>query len=81
MDRENLTPRHTPRKRLVAMEIYGLLPHTNCKLCGEPSCFGFASKVTVGEANIEACTPLFDDEQYATKRTKLKEMLVDAATS
>jgi ArsR family metal-binding transcriptional regulator len=79
MDRENLTPRHTVRKRLVAMEIYQLLPQTNCKVCGEPSCFAFAGKVTVGEATIQACRPLFEEEQYAEKRQGLVEMLALAA--
>ena len=78
MDRENLTPLHTPRKRLVAMEVYQLLPQTNCKLCGEPTCFAFASKITVGEAEAKACTPLFDEEQYAEKRQGLADMLAAA---
>ena len=79
MDRENITPRHKPRKRLVAMEVYQFLPQTNCKLCGEPTCFAFASKVTVGEAAIQACTPLFDDEQYTEKRQSVEDMLAEAA--
>lgn len=79
MDRENLTPLYTARKRLVAMEIYQLLPQTNCKECGQPSCFAFASKVTVGEASIQACTPLFGEVQYAKKRQALLDMLADAA--
>jgi ArsR family metal-binding transcriptional regulator len=78
MDRERLTPLHTARKRLVAMEIYQLLPQTNCKLCGEPSCFAFASKLTVGEAEVRHCTPLFDEEQYAEKRQALLDMLAEA---
>ncbi|MFN2240827.1 MAG: (Fe-S)-binding protein, partial [Anaerolineae bacterium] len=76
--RENLTPLHTARKRLVAMEIYQLLPQTNCKLCGQPSCFAFASKITVGEAKLEACTPLFDEAQYGEKRQALLDMLGEA---
>ena len=79
MDRENLTPLSTPRKRLVAMEVYQLLPQTNCKACGLATCFAFASKVTVGEAGAEACTPLFDGEQYAQKRQDLLDMLAEAA--
>jgi len=79
MDRENLTPLDAPRKRLVAMEIYQLLPQTNCKLCGKPSCFAFASKVTVGEAGIRECTPLFEEEQYAEKRQTLLDLLSEAA--
>ena len=79
MDRENLTPMHTPRKRLVAMEVYQLLPQTNCKLCGESTCFAFASKITVGEAAINDCAPLFQESQYAEKRQSLMDMLAEAA--
>jgi len=79
MDRENIEPLHTPRKRLVAMEVYHLLPQTNCKECGAPSCFAFASKVTVGEADVNACTPLFSKEQYAEQRQGLLDMLAQAA--
>ena len=80
MDRDLLTPRHTARKRLVAMEIYRLLPQTNCKLCGQPSCFAFASQVTVGAAAPEACTPLFGEARYAHQRQALVEMLAEAAS-
>lgn len=79
MDRDNLTPLHTPRIRLVAMEIYQLLPQTNCKLCGQPSCFAFASKLTVGEAAVGDCTPLFEETEYAEKLQDLQEMLAAAA--
>ncbi len=79
MDRANITPLHEPRKRLVAMEIYKLLPQTNCKECGEASCFAFATKLTVGEADVRDCIPLFDEEQYAEKRQALLEMLAEAA--
>ena len=64
---------------LSGLQIYKLLPQTNCKVCGLPTCFAFASKVTVGEAAAEACTPLFDDEQYAQKRQDLLAMLAEAA--
>ena len=79
MDRENLTPLDAPRKRLVAMEIYQLLPQTNCKLCGKASCFAFASMVTVGEAEIKECTPLFEEEKYVDKRQALLDLLAEAA--
>lgn len=79
MDRENLTPLHTPRKRLVAMEVYRLLPQTNCRLCGQPTCFALASQITVGGADIQACTLLFSEAQYADKRRALLEMLSEAA--
>ncbi len=80
MDRDLLTPRYTARKRLVVMEIYKLLPQTNCKLCGRPSCFAFASQVTVGAAEPEVCMPLFGEELYAHQRQALLEMLAEAAS-
>ena len=48
---------HTPRKRLVAKEIYQLLPQTNCKLCGEAYCHAYAkayglSTVALRFANV-----------------------------
>ena len=78
MDRAKLTPLHTPRKRLVAMEIYQLLPQTNCKECGAASCFVFAGKLAVGEAHVQDCKPLFAEDQYAEKRQALLDMLGQA---
>lgn len=78
MDREQIVPRHTARKRLVAMEVFRLLPQTNCRACGQPSCFAFASQVTVGGAGLEACTPLHSEPQYAGQRRSLLEMLAAA---
>jgi len=79
MDRDLLTPRYTARKRLVAMEIYKLLPQTNCKQCGQPSCFAFASQITIGAASVKACTPLFAEAHHAQQRQALLEMLAEAA--
>lgn len=40
------------------MEIYKLLPKTNCGTCGTPTCFGFAVKVASGQAPVAACAAL-----------------------
>jgi ArsR family metal-binding transcriptional regulator len=79
MDREKITPLDVPRKRLVAMEIYQLLPQTNCRACGEASCFVFAGKLATGQADVKECTPLFEEDQYAEKRQALLDMLSQAA--
>ncbi|HWR72481.1 MAG TPA: DUF3786 domain-containing protein [Nitrospirota bacterium] len=42
----------------TAVEIYKLLPKTNCGTCGMPTCFGFAAKVASGQASIAACATL-----------------------
>jgi 4Fe-4S ferredoxin len=79
MDRDNITPLDVPRKRLVAMEIYQFLPQTNCRACGEASCFVFAGKLATGQADVKECTPLFEEDQYAEKRRGLLDMLSQAA--
>jgi hypothetical protein len=42
----------------TAVEIYKLLPKTNCGTCGMPTCFGFATKVASRMASITACANL-----------------------
>jgi hypothetical protein len=49
----------------TAVEIYKLLPKTNCGACGMPSCFGFAAKVAAGLASITACPHLSETARQA----------------
>jgi hypothetical protein len=42
----------------TAVEIYKLLPKTNCGACGMPACFGFAAKVAAHMASIADCPNL-----------------------
>lgn len=38
-----------------AIEIYKLLPRTNCGSCGTSSCFGYAAKLASGQAKSDDC--------------------------
>jgi acetyl-CoA decarbonylase/synthase complex subunit gamma len=40
---------------LTGIEIFKLLPKTNCKECGEPTCLAFAMKLAAGKAELAAC--------------------------
>ncbi|MGQ9498106.1 MAG: acetyl-CoA decarbonylase/synthase complex subunit gamma [Desulfotomaculales bacterium] len=40
---------------LTGLEIYKLLPRTNCKDCGQPTCLAFAMQLAAGKASLEAC--------------------------
>lgn len=53
---------------LTGIEIFKLLPKTNCKKCGFPTCLAFAMKVAQGQAKIEQCP-----EASAEVIEKLKE--------
>ncbi|HHY94067.1 MAG TPA: acetyl-CoA decarbonylase/synthase complex subunit gamma, partial [Firmicutes bacterium] len=40
---------------LTGIEIYKLLPRTNCKECGVPTCLAFAMNLAAGKAELAAC--------------------------
>lgn len=42
---------------LTAIDIYKLLPKTNCRECGFPTCLAFAMQVAAGKAGIDKCPP------------------------
>jgi acetyl-CoA decarbonylase/synthase complex subunit gamma len=50
---------------LTGIEIFKLLPKTNCKECGEPTCLAFAMKLAAGRAELSACP-------YVSEETKAK---------
>nr|MBC7243772.1 Fe-S cluster protein [Chloroflexota bacterium] len=72
--RERIQPSLVKREPLKALDVYKLLPGSNCKACGQPTCFTFALKLVAGQAAISACAPLFEDE-YRSQRTRLLQML------
>lgn len=43
------------KKKLSPMVINKRPPQTNCKDCGESGCYTFASKLFIGEKNVEYC--------------------------
>lgn len=75
--RAEITPSTETRQRLKPMDVYKLLPATNCKVCGQPTCFTFALKLVAGEVELEQCAPLFTDA-YRDKRDKLSALLEGA---
>jgi|TARA_B100000315_G_C14556769_1_gene578539 acetyl-CoA decarbonylase/synthase complex subunit gamma len=49
---------------LTGIEIYKLLPKTNCGECGVPTCLAFAMSLAAGKAELTAC-PYVSDEAKA----------------
>jgi len=72
--RANLTADTTRRPRPNALEVYKLLPHTNCGACGIKSCFAFAARLVAGEDDLADCTPLASPS-WAESRRALQRML------
>ncbi|HEX9016268.1 MAG TPA: (Fe-S)-binding protein, partial [Chloroflexota bacterium] len=49
---------------LSGLEIYKLLPKTNCKECGFPTCLAFGLKLAAKGAELSAC-PYVSEEAKA----------------
>jgi acetyl-CoA decarbonylase/synthase, CODH/ACS complex subunit gamma len=64
-------------KELSPIDIYKLLPKTNCKECGQENCMAFATKIVNREVTIDACKPLLKKE-YEKAYSQLKELLKPA---
>jgi acetyl-CoA decarbonylase/synthase complex subunit gamma len=50
---------------LTGVQIFKLLPKTNCKKCGHPTCLAFAMKLAQRQASIDDC-PDVSEEAKAT---------------
>jgi ArsR family metal-binding transcriptional regulator len=68
--RDEIKPRYegTPKPKLL--EILRLLPLTNCRECGEPTCMVFAAKIAEGAKGPQDCPPLKQE-----KRMKVQEYM------
>jgi len=61
-------------REISPIDIYMLLPKTNCKKCGLENCMAFAAKVVNREIAIEVCLPLLEKGNEKNYKT-LWEML------
>ena len=72
--RGQIEPNYSMAAELKALDIFKLLPGTNCKRCREPSCLAFAVKLVGRDTEIAKCDPLFS-EKYQEKRHVLLDLL------
>ena len=54
---------------LSGIQIYKMLPQTNCKECGFPTCLAFAMKLAAKQVELGACPYVSETskKQLATK--------------
>ena len=75
--RAEITPDTTTHQRPTPMPIYKLLPNTNCKQCGEATCYSFALKLAISQRKLADCPPL-SEPQYVEKLAALEEIVIEA---
>lgn len=75
--RAEITPDYQTHQRPTPMAVYKLLPQTNCKQCGEPTCFTFALKLAASQKQITDCPPLSEPD-YGERRAALQAIVLEA---
>ncbi len=73
--REELTPRLETQRLLGPLDIYVLLPRSNCKACGEATCMAFAFSLLLGLKELAQC-PRLQEAGFAEGGRRLAELLV-----
>jgi len=53
---------------LTGLDIYKLLPKTNCKKCGSPTCLAFAMKLAMKNASLDQCPDVSEDAKKALEQ-------------
>ena len=74
--RDEIEPDHEMHRRPGPLDIYRLLPQTNCKACGQPTCYIFALKLAAGQVKLNDC-PVIQEPEYADQRLQLQGMIVE----
>ena len=75
--RAEITPSYETRQRPTPMAVYNLLPKTNCKQCGEATCWIFALKLVTSQKKLADCPPM-REPQYADKLAAIEEIVIEA---
>ncbi len=72
-DRENIEPSYDSWEKPRVLDLLKLLPGTNCRECGVPTCMAFATRLSEGKAGVEECPHLARPEN-ARRLMSLKEL-------
>lgn len=88
--RNEIKPNYRKVKSLSPLDIYTILPKTNCGECGFPSCLAFAGALSKGNASVTQCQgvakpierkvvyPIVDKEGRLTSTVELDLPNLDA---
>ncbi len=72
--RGELAPCLGRRRSPRILDVYRLLPGTNCRRCGEATCLALAARLIFGEAHLADC-PSLQEAELARNRGLLAEWL------
>ncbi|MCX5709692.1 MAG: hypothetical protein NT088_03060, partial [Candidatus Omnitrophica bacterium] len=71
---DTIKPNYEEKVKVTALQIYGWLPKTNCRACGEATCLAFACRLLQGEQKLSKCAPLSKESKFAENNKIMQEM-------
>jgi ArsR family metal-binding transcriptional regulator len=71
---KGITPVAREKVNVDHAHIYEYLPKTNCRICGEQSCYSFAIRLVGKETTLDKCTPL-REQKYAVNLEHLRALM------
>jgi len=74
-ERDTITPSSAEKEPPGVLDIYRLLPGTNCRKCEYTTCMAYAASLREGKAKLDDCLPL-SEPAHAEKKERLKELLL-----
>lgn len=74
--RAEIGPDIEGHQRPSPLALVKLLPGTNCKACGEPTCFTFAVKLAASQVRLEGCSAV-NRPECAINLDQLRAMVID----
>jgi ArsR family metal-binding transcriptional regulator len=72
--RHDIEPNFDRRKRPNVLVLYKLLPGTNCRQCGYPSCMAYAANLREGSTELSHC-PELSRQPFLENTQKLLHLL------
>lgn len=75
--RDDITPSTEVRRRPTPMQVYKLLPGTNCGECGEATCWIFSAKLALSQRKLSDC-PGLNETHFAEQLAALEEIVIEA---
>lgn len=79
--RDTIQPVATARRQPRPLDVWELLPQTNCRQCGETTCLAFACALLLNKQTVAACQPLLAEVQFAQRRAQLAALILAEPSS
>ncbi len=73
--RDTIQPVTAIRRAPRPLDVWTLLPQTNCRRCGEATCMAFAFALLLNKQTLDACLPLASDPAFAERQAQLRALV------